>query len=472
MQTLKIKYSLEDPSQKDIILSYMKAYSSCLHYMFNRIKDSSLNELSCRKLYQSNQIHNIDILSSWFVQSSIREAIQLCKSLESRDSQSLVFGGKNLFKKRCQHKISKEEFQLKRLSPLYSIGTSGKSCTMKGNHKFYLKQDLSSVLFKPERNLHIELRLPNLKSNYKKILSKLFILQERKAIPISYKLDLDYVYIIFDEERLYQEFKQIKQKENRILGIDLNPNYIGWSIVDWLDESNYKVIKTGVYSLKKLNDKDKALDQLGLDSSSKERKHINNKREFEIYEISKNLINIALQYNIEMVSVEDLSSLKPKDNKKGKKLNKLINNQWNRSKFRLNLEKRCKIYKIKFQKIKPEYSSFIGNILYRNLKLLDPILSSIEIGRRGYEFLQQYILKKKDQTKTVVFPNIEKFNEAVVKSLEEFNIAESFKSWKEMFEWFKDSKVWYRVPVSQELIWSEFKSKKSNISIINFDKSS
>ena len=463
MQTLKIKYSLEDSSKKDIILSYMKAYSSCLHYMFNRVKDSSLNELSCRKLYQQGLIHNIDILSSWFVQSSIREAIQLCKSLESRKGNSLIFGGKNLFKKRCKHQISKEEFKLKRLSPLYSIGTSGKTCSTKGNVKFYLKQDLSSVLFKPERNLHIELKLPNLKQNYKKILSKLFVLQERKAIPISYKLDLDYVYIIFDEERLYQEYKQIKQKENRILGIDLNPNYIGWSIVDWIDESNYKVIKTGVYSLKSLNDKDNSLDQLDLDSSSKERKHINNKREFEVYEISKNLISNALRYNVEMVSVEDLSSLKPKDRKKGKKLNKLINNQWNRSKFRVNLEKRCKIYKIKFQRIKPEYSSFIGNILYRNLELPDPILSSIEIGRRGWEFLQQYILKRKDKTKNIIFPSMEKFNEAIVKSLEEFNIAESFKSWKDMFEWFKDSKVWYRAPFCQEQKWSKFKSRKSNV---------
>ena len=92
MQTIKLKYSLDSPSDKDIILSYMKAYSSCLHYMFNRVKDSSLNELSCRKLYQQGLINNIDILSSWFVQSSIREAIQICKSLESRAAATLVFG--------------------------------------------------------------------------------------------------------------------------------------------------------------------------------------------------------------------------------------------------------------------------------------------------------------------------------------------------------------------------------------------
>ena len=203
---------------------------------------------------------------------------------------------------------------------------------------------------------------------------------------------------------------------------------------------------------------------MGLNSSSKERQYISNKREFEVYEISKNLINIALRYNVKIVSVEDLSSLKSKNHKKGKRLNKLINNQWNKSKFRLNFEKRCKIYKIKFQKIKPEYSSFIGNILYRNLELPDPILSSIEIGRRGWEFLQQYINKTKDKTKNIIFPSMEKFNEVIFKSLEEFGVTESFKSWKEMFEWFKDSKVWYRVPFCQEQEWSKFKSRKSYIS--------
>lgn len=467
MQTLKIKYSLNNPSDKDIILSYMKAYSSCLHYMFNRVKDSSLNELSCRKLYQSKQINNIDILSSWFVQSSIREAISLCSSLESRKPGSLIFGGRSLFKKRIKDQISKEDFRIKRLSPIYSIGTSGKTCVSKGNVKFYLNQDLKTVLFKPSRNVHIDLILPNIKPNYKRILFRLFTLQERKAIPISYKLDLDYVYIIFDEERLNEGFKQQRQISNRVLGIDLNPNYIGWSIADWSSETEFKIIKSGIYSLKKLNDKDISLDKSGLSSSSRKRKYISNKREYEIYEISKNLINIALKYQVSLISVEDLSSIKVKDNKKGKRLNRLVNNQWNHSKFRLNLEKRCKIFKIRFLKVQPQYSSFIGNILYRNLGYPDPVLSSIEIGRRGFEYLQQYILKTKESRKNIIFPDPNKFSETITKSLEEFGVAEGFKGWKEMFGLFKDSKMWYRVPVSSiEAGWSEFKSRKSNVGVV------
>ena len=46
-------------------------------------------------------------------------------------------------------------------------------------------------------------------------------------------------------------------------------------------------------------------------------------------------------------------------------------------------------------KVKPGYSSFIGNFLYRSLNLPDMILVSIEIERRGYEFYNYYISKTK-----------------------------------------------------------------------------
>ena len=38
------------------------------------------------------------------------------------------------------------------------------------------------------------------------------------------------------------------------MSIDLNPNYLGWSIVDWYSSSDYKIIDAGFYSLKELND--------------------------------------------------------------------------------------------------------------------------------------------------------------------------------------------------------------------------
>lgn len=61
----------------------------------------------------------------------------------------------------------------------------------------------------------------------------------------------------------------------------MNPNYIGWSIVDWKSESEFYVIKSGVYSIKKLNDKDFDLKHKGYSSESKQRKYISDKRNFE-----------------------------------------------------------------------------------------------------------------------------------------------------------------------------------------------
>jgi len=76
----------------------------------------------------------------------------------------------------------------------------------------------------------------------------------------------------------------------------MNPNYIGWSIVDWKSESEFKVIKSGIYSIKDLNDKDFNLKGKGLDSSSKERQYISNKRNYEVIQIVKNIINKSIYY--------------------------------------------------------------------------------------------------------------------------------------------------------------------------------
>jgi len=76
----------------------------------------------------------------------------------------------------------------------------------------------------------------------------------------------------------------------------MNPNYIGWSIVDWKSESEFKVIKSGIYSIKELNDKDFSLKGKGFSSDSKERVYISNKRNYETIQIVKNIINKAIYY--------------------------------------------------------------------------------------------------------------------------------------------------------------------------------
>lgn len=113
----------------------------------------------------------------------------------------------------------------------------------------------------------------------------------------------------------------------------------------------------------------------------------------------------------------------------------------------------------------PQYSSFIGNFLYRGLNLPDPVLASIEIGRRGYEFNAQYIDKTKEKSKSIIQPDLKKFGDLIAKSLEEFSIKENFKDLVNLYYVFKkDSKMMYRVPFDKNSRWSKFKSMKSQLS--------
>ena len=449
MQVLKIKYKT-DKESLDIIQDYIRQYSSVQHFVYNRIYEGkSQKEIKS----QIKLLNNIDLLDSWFIQ---------CSFYDIPKKQKIIFGGKKNYFQRLKNIISKEQYKSKRLSPIYSIGeVINKS--VKGNRKFHIEQDLENISFKPNRKLCINLKLIGLNKR-KQILSKLYQKQERKEIKIAYKLDLEYIYVIFEETDIYNyETKFIK---NRVLALDLNPNYIGWSIVDWKSESEFDVIKTGVYSIKKLNDKDFSLKNKGYSTDSNERKYISDKRNFETLQIVKNIVNKSIYYKCQIISIEDLS-IKSSDKELGKKFNKLVNNSWCRNTFVNNLTKRCNIHNIKLLKVRPEYSSFIGNFLYRSLKLPDMVLASIEIGRRGYEFYNQYISKTKEIKKNIVRPNLTMFNKLYLKSLEEFKLQPIYKDLIELYYFFKKSKLKYRLSIDQfNLQFSRFTSRKSYICCI------
>ena len=449
MQVLKIKYQTDDKSL-NIIQDYMKQYSSVQHFVYNRI-----NECKSQKdiKQQIKTLNNINLLDSWFIQ---------CSFYDIPKKQKIIFGGKKNYFQRLKNNISKEQFKLKRLSPIYSIGEIVNK-SVKGNRKFHIEQDLENIIFKPNKLTKINLQLIGLNKR-KQILSKLYQKQERKEIKIAYKLDLEYIYIIFEETDIYNY--KTKFIKNRVLSLDLNPNYIGWSIVDWKSESEFDVIKSGVYSIKKLNDKDFSLKNKGYSSESNERKYISVKRNFETLQIVKNIVNKSIYYKCQIISIEDLN-IKTSDKELGKRFNKLVNNSWCRNVFVNNLIKRCNIHNIKLLKVKPEYSSFIGNFLYRSLNLPDMVLASIEIGRRGYEFYNQYISKNKEIKKNIVRPNLIMFQKLYLKSLEEFKLQPTYKDLIELYYFFKKSKLKYRLSIdSFNLQFSRFTSHKSYICCI------
>ena len=449
MITLKIKYTTTEDGL-NLIKEYRKQYSSVLHFAYNR-RYEGVSEKSIE--HQISLLNNIPLIKSYLKRCAVKNATQLIKD---GDNKQLIFGGKKNFIDRCKGKISKDEFLNKRLSKLFIIGEANQH----GNRMVVINDDLLSFTFKPTIKDKIVLFIDGRYKRYKTVLNKLYHLQQDKQISITYQLDNEYIYLTYDETLLNQ-FVDYKPIKNRIFAIDLNPNYIGWSVVDWKSSSKFKVVKSGVISIKELNDIDFNLE--GKSSDSKERKYINNKRIFETYEISKLLVNTAKYYRCEVFGLEELN-IKSKDTTKGKHYNKLVNNVWNRDKLVNNIKKRCNIYSIRVMLSKPNYSSFVGNFLFRDLNLPDMTLASIEIGRRCYEFKTQYI-DKKYKKKNIILPDVNDFYDRYIKSLEEFNIPGEIKDLVKIYYFLKNAKSRYRVSLDElnHLKFSRCFSNKSKV---------
>ena len=455
MITIKIKYNIDNPDNKLLLNNFIRQYNSVYHVAFNNLQLGKKN-----KLVDLQRLNNIELLDSWFIQSANFEAKQLYGRVKDK---KVIFGGKKNYFQRLKGLISKDEYKLNRLVPLCSYGEKSSGTKhVHGNRKFKLSDDLTYISLKLNKQ-KIQLNLPKqLHNNVKQQLKLVYKHQLLDDISILYKIDKDYVYISVDE--IIFKTNQCKQITNRVMSIDMNPNYIGWSIIDWKSESDFNIIKSGVISIKKLNDYENDLKVQKFSSEYKECKYISNKRNYETLQISKNLIDKAIYYKCQIFSIEDLN-IKSGDYNKGRKFNRLVNNSWCRNKLINNLSKRCNIFGIKLLQVKPEYSSFIGNFLFRTLNLPDPILASIEISRRGYEFYNQYIIKVKEIKKNIIQPKIDQFRDFWIKSLEEFNLEDNWLDFKQLYLYFKKSKMMYRLSIDQfNLQFSSIFSHKSYIS--------
>ena len=214
-----------------------------------------------------------------------------------------------------------------------------------------------------------------------KIIDKL----EKSNIPITYRLSQKYIWIIFDENVLKEEI--VKYKKNRIGSLDLNPNYIAFTIQDF-DKNKSTIIKRFIFNLNALN----VLQ--------------NNKIKHEVLEVSKRISLLAKHYQCEIIGFEKLE-ITNKDHIKGKGFNRLINNKWKKKLIIKNLIKRLNILGIRYLDIVPNYSSFVGCL--DNPNETDSIAAALEIGRRAFICNKRFIEKNKEfLDKDIIFPVMDK----------------------------------------------------------------
>lgn len=425
MKTIKLKI------MNSIDLNYeLRTYNSVVRFAYNRFHDGgSVKEKDVRS--QVNQLFK-GKLNSWLLQCAIKEG----KSIQERNNnKKVIFGGKSLYKRYLRKLINKEEFNKQRRLPLSSQG----EMLQKGNRMFDFHFDNQSLVFKISKKKHIDIQLGNIHRNLQKELNKLNVLCYDKKATVSIKLNNDYIWIIYDEKLLDSSMKFNKLKDNRIVGLDMNPNYIGLSVIEFDKEDNFKVLYKQVFDLKRLTDKNVS----------------NNKRQYEIIKICHTISNLINYWKCKKLSIEDLN-IKSSDKGQGKNFNRLCNNVWNRSLISNKLMILSNIYGYELVKVNPLYSSFIGNLVYGDDTTPDMVAASIEIARRAY----------KKYEKNWFYPvfNIDCLDERWKQTLT------GVENWKNAFLKIKNSKVKYRVLLDdciENAVFSKF-NKKSKILLYIF----
>jgi hypothetical protein len=394
-----------------------------VRFSYNRFQENPEYKLNEIEDIVKSKMNNIELLDS----SMIKVAVNKAKGIKK---EKAIFGGRWNFIQRILKKITKEEWLKTRNMPVMLRGSSADN---NGNRKaeLHIIED-NSVLIKLNKDNHFSVTLPRLNKEQKRNLCFLQTLCEENRACFSLEISNEYIYIIFDENILKKENPDCIK--DRILSFDMNPNYIGLSIIDWKNENEKTIIHKEIISLKEINDLEKS-------------KYQTNKRKHETMHISKYIIGLAKYHKVETVSFEKLN-MPSSNKKKGKNYNKLVNNYWLRSPLINNIKKRCNIENIRFQGVIPHYSSFIGQL--NNPQDYDSIAASIEISRRSYLFIKMYI----EQTKTIgniVFPefNVGFLNLHWKDRLGD--ILNNIDSWKSLYLWFKKSKSSYRLLFSPEL---------------------
>ena len=267
MKTIKLKIKNDINLTKEL-----KEFNSIVRFSFNRFQEG-LKEKEVRE-----KVNSVFKNNCWFNQCAIKVSQQLFKKHKDK---KIIFGGKYLLKQYMKKLITKEEYSKAKLLP---INIQGEACK-KGNRLFNFDLTNSKIILKLSKKNHQEIEFYKPAKNLYVELSKIQELVENKELTLTVSLNNDYIWLTFDESllQLNEKFKDLKI--NRVLGIDLNPNYIGLSILEFNKNDEFKILHKQVLDLNILNITSKK------SSEDKSSKYLTNKRKFELiqvcYEINK-----------------------------------------------------------------------------------------------------------------------------------------------------------------------------------------
>lgn len=418
MKTISFKIRTNEELQK-VISEDSRICSSIYRFAFNRFQDH----------LTSSQIYKVIAEKFEGVNCHLRNsALRSANGLYSLNKDKKVYFGKFFrFKKGL---ISKDELISSRDMGIMSEG----EFNQKGNRLFKIEIENNKFIYKSSGKEHYDLEIvEKLCDKRKQILSRLQSLMSEKKIPVTIRLKKDHIYLSYDEKIVedYKKFHNLFQ--NRVLGIDLNPNYFGISIIEFDFKNNFKIIHKEVIDVSELQTKSK------------------DKIKFELYEINHHILKLCKQWHIGKLSCEDLKF----DHKKkfwNKDLNKLCRNNFRFNIVKSHLETLCNIFGVEFIEVNAAYSSIIGNFVHGSATCPDMVAASIEIARRAYKkfekgwFQPDFISKSRLQQ--------------VLGNQWKKELGLGYNCWKKLGGTIKESKLKYRFQLNpSNAVFSHFELK-------------
>ena len=421
MKTISFRFKYEDKKLQEVLLEDSRICSSMKRFVFNRLKEKKT------KVEINAELKEKFKCNSYLRNSEIIDGSMAFDGFKKRNCDKLYFGQ---FKKFQKGLITKEEYRDSRNTGIYAVGEANQ----KGNRLFKVDVQNGKSVYKRACKEHYDLIIDEkLNQKRKAMLSNIQSLMEEKKTPITFRVKNNYVYLTYDEKIVEKE-KQFKNLfDNRVLGIDLNPNYFGISIIEFDDKNEFKILYK------------EAIDVSKLQSESR------NKIDFELHQINHHILKLCKNFKVSKLSVEDL---KFKKNNKfwSKSLNRLCKNQFRYSMVKSHLQTLCSTYGVELIEVNAAYSSIIGNFVHGSDNCPDMVAASIEIARRSYRKFEKGWFQPK-------FVENERLKQVLGNQWKE-ELGLGYQSWKGLSGEIKELKLKYRFPLlPNHAVFSKFHKK-------------
>ena len=420
MKTISFRFKYDDKKLQDVLLEDSRICSAMKRFVFNRLLEKKT------KVQINTELKEKYKCNSYLRNSEIIDGSVTFDGFKKRKCDKLYFGQFKRFQKGL---ITKDEYKDSKNTGIYAVGEANQ----KGNRLFKIDVQNGKIIYKRACKEHYDLIIDeNLSPKRKALLSNIQSLMEEKKTPITFKVKNNYVYLTYDEKIVEKE-KQFKDlKSNRVLGIDLNPNYFGISIIEFDNNNEFKVLYK------------EAIDVSELQTASK------NKIDFEIHQINHHILKLCKNFKVSKLSVEDL---KFKKNKFwNKNLNRLCKNQFRFNKVKSHLNTLCSTYGVELIEVNAAYSSIIGNFVHGSATCPDMIAASIEIARRAYKKFEKGWFQPG-------FVSKQRLMQVLGNQWKE-ELGQGYQSWKGLSGEIKESKLKYRFQLNpSNAVFSKFHNK-------------